>query len=115
MCSENHAWSADAALGSAFVEETLLDWVKFFVEREAFDSCDFSAFSLQNRDEAGVDEAPIDQDCAGSTFAFAAAFLGPSKVKVLAKNIEEPLHWWSLNDFFRPVDDELHFRHGKRP
>ena len=76
MGGEDHAGSADAALGAAFFEETLLDGMEFFVSRQAFDGGDLRAFGLQGGDEAGVDEVAVDEDGAGSAVAFAAAFLG---------------------------------------
>ena len=52
---EDHAWSTDAALGSAFFEKTLLDGVEFFFVGHTFDGDDLCAFGLQDGDEAGVD------------------------------------------------------------
>ena len=51
MGGEDHAGSADAALGSAFFQEALLDGVKFFASMaRAFDGGDVRAFGLQNGD-----------------------------------------------------------------
>ena len=45
---EDHAGGADAALGSAFFEEALLDRVEFFVDGHAFDGGDVGAFGLED-------------------------------------------------------------------
>ncbi len=100
MGGEDHAGSADAALGSAFFEEALLDWMKFFVDGEAFDGGDLGAFGLQDWDEAGVDEIAVHQDCAGSAFAFAAAFFGSGEVQIFAEDVEEALHRRSFDGPF---------------
>ena len=91
---EDHAWGADAALGSAVLEEALLDGVELFAVGggEAFDGGDLRAFSLEDRDEAGVDEFAVHEDGAGAALAFAAAFLGAGEVEVLAEDVEEALH-----------------------
>ena len=61
-------------MGSAVFEEALLDGVESFVDGYAFDGGDLGAFGLESGDEAGVDEVAVEDDGAGSTFAFAAAF-----------------------------------------
>jgi hypothetical protein len=104
---EDHAGSADAALGSALLEEALLDGVEFFFVGEAFDGGDFGAFGLEYRDEAGVDEFAVHQDGAGAALAFAAAFLGSGEVKVFAEDVEEVLHGWGFDDGGVVVDSEL--------
>ena len=71
---ENHAGGADSALCSAVFEEALLDGVESFVDGYAFDGGDLCAFGLQGGDEAGVDEVAVEDDGAGSAFAFSAAF-----------------------------------------
>ena len=84
---EDHAGSADSALGSAVFEEALLDGVEFFVDGEAFDGGDVGAFGLENGDQAGVDEVSVEEDGAGSAFAFSAAFFGAGEVKVFAEDV----------------------------
>jgi hypothetical protein len=85
MRGEDHAGSADAALGSAFFEKALLDGMEFLVFRkcwaEAFDGGDLRAFGLQDGDEAGVDQVAVDQDGAGSALVFAAALFGSGEVQ----------------------------------
>src|SRR5258705_8511750 len=107
MGGEDHTGSADAALGAALFEEALLDGVKFFVDGEAFDGGDFSAFCLQDGDEAGVDQVAVDQDGAGSALAFTAALFGSGEVRVFAEDVEEALHRWGFYGFFLAVDGEL--------
>ena len=80
MRGEDHAWCADAALGSAFFEEALLDGMKFFIDGKAFDGRDLGSFGLQDWDETGIDEIAVDQDCTCSAFAFSAAFFGSCEV-----------------------------------
>ena len=63
-----------------------------FVDGEAFDGGDVGAFGLEDGDEAGVDEVSVDEDGAGSAFAFAAAFFGAGEVEVFAEDVEEALH-----------------------
>src|SRR5271170_3055467 len=112
MSCEDHAGSADAALGSAFFEEALLDGVKFFVDGEAFDGGDVGAFGLQDGNQAGVDQVAVDQDGAGSAFAFAAALLGSGEVQILAENVQEALHWWRFDGFWVAVDGEPDVSHA---
>ena len=107
MAGEDHAWSADAALGPALCEETLLDGMEFPVDAEALDSSDLGSFSLQNGDEAGVDQIAVDQDGAGSALAFAAALFGSGEVQVFAEDVEQALHRWSFDGFFAAIDGEL--------
>ena len=111
MRGENHARGTDAALGSAFFEETFLDWVELFVDGEALDGGDLSAFGLQDGDEAGVNQVSVDEDCAGSALAFSAAFFGSGEVQVFAKDIEETLHRWGFDGLGFAVDDEVDGRH----
>ena len=107
MGCENHAGGADAALGSAFFEETLLDGMEFFVDDETFDGGDIGAFRLQDWDEAGVDQVSIDQDGAGSALAFATAFFGSGEVQIFSEDVKEPFHRWCFDGFFVVVDGEL--------
>jgi hypothetical protein len=93
---EDHAGSADAALGSALFEETLLDWVESFFVSDAFDGGDLGAFGLEDWDEAGVDEFAVHQDGAGAALAFAAAFFRAGEVEVLAEDVEQALHGRSV-------------------
>ncbi len=67
---------ADAALGSAVFEEALLDGVEFSLMAMPSMVRDLCAFGLEDGDEAGVDEVAVEEDGAGSAFAFAAAFFG---------------------------------------
>src|SRR5216684_7848699 len=99
MGGEDHAGGADAALGSALFEEALLNGMEFLADDEAFDGGDFGAFGLQDGDEAGVDQVAVDQDGAGSAFAFAAALFGSGEVQVFAKDVEEAFHRWSFDVF----------------
>src|SRR6267378_1502399 len=103
MGGEDHAWGADAALGSALFEEALLDGMEFFgfteCWDEAFDGGDFGAFRLQDWDEAGVDQVAVDQDGTGSALAFAAALFGSGEVQVFAEDVEEALHRWGFDGF----------------
>ena len=62
MGGKDHAWGADAALGSALFEEALLDGMELLVKYEAFDGGDLVAFGLQDGDETGVDQLTVDQD-----------------------------------------------------
>ena len=93
---EDHAGSADTALGSAFFEEALLDRMEVLLVREPFDCGDVRALGLQDGDEAGVDQLSIHEDGAGAAFAFAAAFLGTGEVEVLAEDVKEALHRWGV-------------------
>jgi len=54
---EDHAWGADTALGSAVLEEALLDGVerRSGFGGKAFNGGDLSAFGLEDGNEAGVD------------------------------------------------------------
>ena len=92
MRGENHSGGADAALRPAVLEEALLDGIELWTDGEAFDGADGCAVGLQCRDEAGVDELAVQQDGAGATLTFAAAFFCSGKVQVFAEEIEEPLH-----------------------
>src|ERR1700733_8725348 len=112
MSGKNHAWGADAALSPAFFEETLLDGMEPFVDDQAFDGGDFSAFGLQDGDKAGVDQVAVDQDGAGPALAFAAALFGSGEVQVFAEHIEQPLHRWCFDSFFAAVDGELDGGHA---
>src|ERR1700722_11956667 len=99
MSGKDHAGGADAALGTAFREEALLDGVQLFADGQAFDGGDPRAFGLQDGDEAGVDEVAVHQDGAGAALAFAAALLCSSEMEVFAEDVEEALHRWSVNGF----------------
>ena len=104
MGGEDHAGSADAALGSAFFEETLLDGMESFVDGEAFDGGDVGAFGLKDGDKARVDEVSVYQDGAGSALAFAAAFFGSGEMKVFAEDVEETLHRRGFDGLLVAVD-----------
>src|ERR1019366_516741 len=106
---EDHAGSADAALGSAFFEEALLDGVESFVDGYAFDGGDGCAFALQDGDEAGVDQLAVHEDGAGA--AFAAAFFRAGEAEVLAEDVEEALQGWGFYRRGLAVDCELDFSH----
>jgi hypothetical protein len=54
-----------------------------------FDRC---AFNLRHRHQTTVDQLPIDQNTARPAFAFAATFLRPGEVQLLAQNVEQPFH-----------------------
>ncbi len=58
------------------------------------------AFGLQDGDEAGVDEVSVEDDGAGSAFAFSAAFFGAGEVEVFAEDVEEALHRWGFDGLF---------------
>jgi hypothetical protein len=100
MSGEDHARSADTTLGSALLEETLLDGVKVCANAKAFNGGDHGALDLQDRDEAGVDQIAVDQDGARSALAFAAALFGSSKIQVFAKDVEKTLHRWRFDGLF---------------
>src|SRR5271170_5609487 len=104
MGSENHAGSADPALGSAFFEEASLDGMEFSVDGEAFDGRDVGAFDLQDRNEAGVDKISVEEDRTSSAFAFTAALFGSGEVQVFAEYIEEALHRWGFDGSGFAVD-----------
>ena len=91
VSGEDHAGSADAALGSASLEEASLDGVEFFFVGYAFYGGDFGAPRLEDGDQAGVDQLTVHEDGAGAAFAFAAAFFGAGEVEVLAEDVEEEL------------------------
>src|SRR5207248_4097364 len=115
MAGEDHAWSADAALGPALFEEALLDGVEFFVNAQTFDGGDVGAFGLEDGDEARVDEIAVHDDGAGSALAFAAALFGSGKVKVLAEDVEKALHWRGFDGGWLAVDGELDLGHLMPP
>jgi hypothetical protein len=109
---EDHAGGADAALGSAFFEEALLDGMEMGWVAEAFDGEDGRLVGLKRGDEAGVDQLAVEQDGAGSALAFAAAFLGAGEVEVFAKDVEEAAHRGSGEGVWRVVDGEVDEAHA---
>jgi hypothetical protein len=112
MGGKDHAWCADAALGSTLFEETLLNGVEFLVDNEALDGGDLGAFGLQDGDEAGVDELAVDQNGAGSALAFAATFFGSGEVQIFAEDIKKPLHGGSGYGSFVAIDGALNGCHA---
>jgi hypothetical protein len=90
----------------------LLDGVELFADSDALDGGDLSACSLQNWDEAGVDEVVVEEDGAGPALAFSATFLRSGKVEVFAEDVEEALHGWGFDGLFFVVDDEGDQRHA---
>src|ERR1700722_10626043 len=115
MGGEDHAGGADAALGSTGFEENLLDGVELFVDGEAFDGGDLRVLSLQDGDQAGVDQVAVHQDGAGAALAFAAALFGSGKVKVFAEDVEEALHRWCFDGLGLVVYGELDGGHLEVP
>ena len=109
---EDHAGSADAALSSPFLKETLLDRVKPFVDGEAFNGGDLGTFGLQDGDEAGVDQVAVHKDGASSALAFPAAFFGSREAEVFAENVEQPLHGRCFDGSFLLVDAAADSRHA---
>jgi hypothetical protein len=89
---EDHARGADAALGAASFEEALLNWVEVAFGGDSLDGAERCAVGLQGGDEAGVDEVSVEEDGAGSAFAFSAAFFGAGEAEVFAEDVEETLH-----------------------
>src|ERR1700727_318365 len=109
---KDHAGSADAALSSSFLKETLLDRVEPFVDGEALNGGDLGTFGLQDGDEAGVDEVAVHKDGASSALAFSAAFFGSGEMEVFAKHIEQPLHRRCFDGSLVLVDAAVDSRHA---
>ena len=101
---EDHARGAYAALRATFFEEALLDGVEVAFGGDAFDRAERCAIGLQSGDEAGVNEFSVEEDGAGSAFAFAAAFFRAGEGKVLAEDVEEALHGRDVYGLWRAVD-----------
>jgi hypothetical protein len=112
MGGKDHAWRADAALGSTLFKETLLNGVESLADDKAFNSGDFGAFGLQDGDEAGIDEIPVDEHGAGSALPFATALFGSGEVEVFSEDVEEALYWWSSYGSFLAVDGALDGGHA---
>jgi hypothetical protein len=75
-CGHHHAWSADAALCPATIDEGLLDRVQLIAVRYSFDRLDLSTPNLRHRNETTVHNPAIDHDATRATLAFATTFLG---------------------------------------
>ena len=110
---EDHAGGADPALGSAVLEEALLDRVQRSggFGGETFNGGDRRAVSLQDRHQAGVDELAIHQHGAGAALAFAAPFLGSGEAEVFAQHVEQALHGRRVDGLGSVVDCEVNFSH----
>jgi hypothetical protein len=79
---------------------------------DTFDGGYSSAFTLQHRDEAGVDQFAVHQYRARAALAFAAALFYAGEVQVLAKGVEEALHGRRFDGLGSIVDgkgESFHF------
>ena len=87
-----HARRADAALRAAVMQKRLLQRMKLSFERQSFHSLNLGALGLQHGHKATVHQFAVHAHRAGAALAFAAAFLGPGQMQVLAQHVEQPLH-----------------------
>jgi hypothetical protein len=115
VCREDHSRSADSALRSSALQETLLDRVQLLAfsrtAREPFNGSDDRSLSLQNGNQAGVHQLPVEQDRAGAALALAAAFLGAGQVEILAQYIEQTLDRRRAYSLLFVIDGELYVSH----
>jgi len=61
--------------------------MKVFAGGNSFNCDNLGAICLSNRNKTAIYEFAVNQDTAGSTFSFAATFLGPCKPQTLPQNI----------------------------
>src|SRR5271168_3022359 len=99
VSGEDHSGRADAALRAAAVEEGLLQELCAGVLGEAFYGDDVCAMGLKHGNKATVDERAVEQNGAGATFAFAAAFFCAGEREIEAENIQEAGHRVSVDGF----------------
>jgi hypothetical protein len=109
--SQDHAGGADAALCSAVFQKAILNRMELLVDCETLDGRDLGVLSLQDRNQARVDEVPIHEYGAGSAFAFATTFFGPCKMQIFTKDVEKALHWRGFDSFVFIIDSQGDLRH----
>src|SRR5205814_2248873 len=82
---------ADAALEGGLLEERLLERMEVVTLGDALDRRDCGAFGFDAEHAAGVHEAAVDDDRAGSTVAVVAAFLGAGQSELVVEDFEHAL------------------------
>ena len=78
------------------------------------------ALGLQQRDEAAVDEAAVEQHGAGAALAFAAALFGAGETQIVAQHVEQPRHRMPARrvrplPLTRHVNGDRRIRHAPSP
>jgi hypothetical protein len=89
---EDHAAQAKTTLRGSFVDESLLDGVRFFGSAEAFEGGDFVLLDGADGHDAGADGFATKDDRACAALSEAATELGAAEVEFVAEDVQE----WSL-------------------
>ena len=93
LCRDEKAWRADAALKRGIFEESFLERMKLApaLRSNPLHGRDVAALGLDGEDEAGVDEASIEDDVARAAVAIVAAFFYARQSQLVAQHFEQAL------------------------
>lgn len=108
----DHTWSAVPALKSFFVEKRLLYGVQAAILREGFNGLDFFTGCRGRCCATRADRTAIEQHCACSTLAFAAAVLCAGQSQTVAQDGKERFFRPGCNSVFASVYEKSNFRHS---
>jgi hypothetical protein len=74
------------------VDKRLLESVKMFSVRDTFDGRDVGSVGVQQRHEAAVHEASVDQHGARAALAFAASLLRACQTQIDSQRVKQAHH-----------------------
>src|ERR671924_1923432 len=106
-CRDDEPGSAEAALDSARLDESLLHPVQAPLLAEALDGHDFVPVRLGGEDEARAHELPVQEDGARPALALLAGVLRARQAELLAQREEQALPRPDVGLHRLAVDDDL--------
>jgi hypothetical protein len=109
---QDYATQAKSALSGAFVNEGLLDRVRFFRCAEAFEGRDFILANRAHWHDAGSHDLAAQDYGAGSALGHAAPELRPTQSKFVAQNEEQRCLRIQIESVHTAVDFEGNLGHG---
>jgi hypothetical protein len=103
-----HAGSAETTLHRSLIYKRLLQVIRTSIlSTDALNRGDLPSIRLRSQDEAGIDQATIQQDRAGTAFAYPAAFLGTGQALKIAQQAQQAGTIRHLDTDSRPIQEEV--------
>ena len=108
---QNHAVQAEPALRGLFVDERLLNRMRFFRRAQPFERHDLLAGHSAHRRHAGPHRRAVHDRRTGAALAQAAAELRAAQLQIVAQGIEQGSRGVEIQGVAPPIDLEIDGAH----